>query len=54
VSGRVAAVEVLQALCDPARLGLLARIAESGEAGCSPDAAARAPRRATCAGSSRA
>jgi hypothetical protein len=36
----VAAVEVLQALCDPARLGLLARIAEAGEAGCSPDAAA--------------
>jgi hypothetical protein len=31
----VGAVEVLRALSDPARLSLLARIAEAGEAGCS-------------------
>jgi hypothetical protein len=37
----VGAVEVLQALSDPARLRLLARIADAGEAGCALDAAAR-------------
>jgi hypothetical protein len=35
----VGAVEVLRALSDPARLSLLARIAEAGEAGCSLDTA---------------
>ena len=40
------AVEVLQALSDPARLRLLARIADAGEAGCALDAAARDPRAA--------
>ena len=40
----VGAVEVLQALSDPARLRLLARIAEAGEAGCALDAAAGNPR----------
>ena len=35
------AVEVLRALSDPARLSLLARIAEAGEAGCSLETAAR-------------
>jgi hypothetical protein len=34
------AVEVLRALSDPARLSLLARIAEAGAAGCSLEAAA--------------
>jgi hypothetical protein len=38
----VSAVGVLQALSDPARLSLLARIAEAGEAGCSLEAAAGA------------
>jgi hypothetical protein len=38
----VAAVEVLSALSDPQRLGLLARIAEAGQAGCELDAAAGA------------
>ena len=38
------AVEVLQALSDPARFALLARIAEAGEAGCALEAAARDPR----------
>jgi hypothetical protein len=42
----VGAVEVLQALSDPARLSLLARIAEAGEAGCALEAAARDPRAA--------
>jgi hypothetical protein len=42
----VGAVEVLQALSDPARLSLLARIAEAGEAGCPLDAAAPDPRAA--------
>jgi hypothetical protein len=42
----VGAVEVLQALSDPARLQLLARIADAGEAGCALDAAARDPRAA--------
>jgi hypothetical protein len=42
----VGAVEVLQALADPARLALLARIAEAGEAGCALEAAARDPRAA--------
>jgi len=42
----VGAVEVLQALSDPARLALLARIAEAGEQGCALDAAARDPRAA--------
>jgi hypothetical protein len=42
----VGAVEVLQALSDPARLSLLARIAESGEAGCALEAAARDARAA--------
>jgi hypothetical protein len=42
----VGAVEVLQALSDPARLGLLARIAEAGAAGCPLEAAARDPRAA--------
>jgi hypothetical protein len=36
----VGAVEVLRALSDPARLSLLARIADAGEAGCSLEAAA--------------
>jgi hypothetical protein len=36
----VAAVEVLRALSDPARLRLLARIADAGAAGCSLEAAA--------------
>jgi hypothetical protein len=36
----VGAVEVLRALSDPARLSLLARIAEAGAAGCSLEAAA--------------
>jgi hypothetical protein len=40
------AVEVLQALSDPARLGLLARIAEAGEDGCALAAVARDPRAA--------
>ena len=40
------AVEVLQALSDPARLRLLARIADAGEAGCALDAAAADPRAA--------
>jgi hypothetical protein len=42
----VGAVEVLQALSDPARLRLLARIADAGEAGCALDAAAGDPRAA--------
>jgi DNA-binding transcriptional ArsR family regulator len=42
----VAAVEVLQALSDPARLRLLARIADAGEAGCALEAAAGDPRAA--------
>jgi hypothetical protein len=42
----VGAVEVLQALSDPARLALLARIAEAGDAGCPLEAAARDPRSA--------
>jgi DNA-binding transcriptional ArsR family regulator len=42
----VGAVEVLQALSDPARLQLLARIADAGEAGCALDAAAGDPRAA--------
>jgi hypothetical protein len=42
----VGAVEVLQALSDPGRLALLARIAEAGEAGCALDAAAPDPRAA--------
>jgi len=40
----VAALEVLQALSDPARLSLLARIAEAGEAGCALEHAAGNPR----------
>ncbi len=40
------AVEVLQALSDPARLCLLARIADAGEAGCALDDAAADPRAA--------
>jgi hypothetical protein len=40
------AVEVLQALSDPARLALLARIAEAGGSGCALEAAARDPRAA--------
>jgi hypothetical protein len=36
----VGAVEVLRALSDPARLSLLARIAQAGRAGCSLEAAA--------------
>jgi hypothetical protein len=40
----VAALEVLQALSDPARLNLLARIAEAGEAGCALEHAAGNPR----------
>jgi hypothetical protein len=36
----VGAVEVLRALSDPARLSLLARIADAGRAGCSLEAAA--------------
>jgi hypothetical protein len=36
----VAAVEVLSALCDPARLAMLGRIAAAGSAGCDLDAAA--------------
>jgi hypothetical protein len=42
----VGAVEVLQALSDPARLALLARIAEAGDAGCPLEAAARDARSA--------
>jgi hypothetical protein len=42
----MAALEVLQALSDPGRLALLARIAEAGEAGCALEAAARDPRAA--------
>jgi len=42
VSAAVGAVDVLRALSDPARLSLLARIAEAGEAGCSLEAAAGA------------
>jgi hypothetical protein len=42
----VGAFEVLQALSDPARLRLLARIADAGEAGCALDAAAGDPRAA--------
>jgi hypothetical protein len=42
----VGAVEVLQALSDPGRLALLARIAEAGDAGCPLEAAARDPRTA--------
>jgi hypothetical protein len=42
----VSAVEVLQALSDPARLRLLARIAEAGEAGCPIEDAASDPRAA--------
>jgi hypothetical protein len=42
----VGAVEVLRALSDPARLSLLARIAEAGEAGCALEDAARDPRAA--------
>jgi hypothetical protein len=42
----VGAVAVLQALADPARLALLARIAEAGDAGCPLEAAARDPRAA--------
>jgi hypothetical protein len=38
----VGAVEVLRALSDPARLSLLARIADAGPAGCSLEAAAGA------------
>jgi hypothetical protein len=38
------AVEVLQALSDPARLQLLARIAEAGDAGCALEDAAANPR----------
>jgi hypothetical protein len=34
------AVEILSALCDPARLAMLGRIAETGAAGCDLDAAA--------------
>jgi hypothetical protein len=40
----VGAVEVLQVLSDPARLALLARIAEAGDAGCPLEAAAPNPR----------
>ena len=40
------AVEVLQALSDPARLRLLARIADAGEAGCALESAAGDPRAA--------
>jgi hypothetical protein len=42
----VGAVEVLQALSDPARLRLLARIADAGEAGCGLEAAAAGDPRA--------
>jgi hypothetical protein len=42
----VGAVEVLQALSDPARLQMLARIAEAGEAGCALEDAASDPRTA--------
>lgn len=42
----VGAVEVLQALSDPARLRLLVRIADAGEAGCALEAAAGDPRAA--------
>jgi hypothetical protein len=42
----VGAVEVLQALSDPARLRLLARIAEAGESGCALEDAATDPRAA--------
>jgi hypothetical protein len=42
----VGAVEVLQALSDPARLALLARIAEAGDAGCPLETAARDARSA--------
>jgi hypothetical protein len=42
----VSAVQVLQALSDPARLALLARIAEAGDAGCPLEAAAPDPRAA--------
>jgi hypothetical protein len=40
------AVEVLQALADPARLRLLARIAEAGDEGCALEAAASDPKAA--------
>jgi hypothetical protein len=40
----MSAVEVLQALADPARLALLARIAEAGDAGCTLEDAAANPR----------
>jgi hypothetical protein len=40
----VGAVEVLQALADPGRVALLARIAEAGDAGCPLEAAAPNPR----------
>jgi hypothetical protein len=43
----VGAVEVLRALSDPARLSLLARIAEAGEAGCPLDTATGAGGAAT-------
>jgi len=42
----VGAVEVLQALSDPARLSLLARIVEAGEAGCALESAGNDPRAA--------
>jgi hypothetical protein len=42
----VGAVDVLQALSDPARLRLLARIADAGDAGCALEAAAGDPRAA--------
>jgi hypothetical protein len=40
------AVEVLQALADPGRLALLARIAQAGDAGCPLETAAPDPRAA--------
>jgi hypothetical protein len=40
----MSAVALLQALSDPARLALLARIAEAGDAGCPLEAAAPNPR----------
>jgi hypothetical protein len=42
----VGAVDVLQALSDPARLRLLVRIADAGDAGCALEAAASDPRTA--------
>jgi hypothetical protein len=46
VRAGVGAVDVLQALSDPARLRLLARIADAGDAGCALEAAAGDPRAA--------